>query len=102
MEDEIVMEMDIAAPPERVFRALTDPQQLLAWWSDKDKGGSTHWELDLRVGGKWRAEGKDESCGEWEMNGEVLEAVGEGAKLYPANFQRWRRVHTTHRSLPDL
>src|SRR5262249_61652604 len=31
-QDSVVCETDIAAPPERVFAALTDPQQLLLWW----------------------------------------------------------------------
>ena len=39
-EDMIVVEIEIAAPPERVFRALTDPRQLLLWWT-----GCNHWEL---------------------------------------------------------
>jgi len=69
MEDEITMDIEIAASAEVVFRALTDPQQLVAWF-----GGSKHWELDLRIGGKWLATGYDESCGgDWEMQGEVIE-----------------------------
>ena len=34
MNDTIVVEIDIAAPPERVFQAWIDPQQRLAWWGD--------------------------------------------------------------------
>ncbi len=68
MEDQIVVEIEIAAAPERVFRALTDPQQLISWF-----GGSKCWELDLRVGGKWLATGWDKSCGDWEMKGEVID-----------------------------
>jgi hypothetical protein len=32
--DAIVGEVEVAAPPERVFRALTDPAQLIRWWGD--------------------------------------------------------------------
>ncbi len=31
-QDAVSQEIEIAAPPERVFRALTDPKQLFAWW----------------------------------------------------------------------
>src|SRR5262249_28072570 len=70
-EDTIVVEIDIAAPPERVFEAWTDPQQLLAWWGDDARYRGTRWERDLRVGGKWRSEGKTAAgqsfavCGEY-------------------------------------
>jgi len=58
MNDTIVVEIDIAAPPERVFQAWIDPQQRLAWWGDDASYRGTKMESDLRVGGKWRTEGK--------------------------------------------
>ena len=73
MEDAIVMEIEIAAPPERVFRALTDPRQVLAWWSEDGKYRTTKWELDPRVGGKWRTTGIDGAGAEWVGSGEVVE-----------------------------
>jgi uncharacterized protein YndB with AHSA1/START domain len=33
-QDAIVGEVEVDAPPELVFRALTDPAQLIRWWSD--------------------------------------------------------------------
>jgi uncharacterized protein YndB with AHSA1/START domain len=50
--DAVVSEIFIAAPPERVFKALTTREQALQW------GGSpefamTKWEMDPRRGGKW-------------------------------------------------
>jgi len=30
--DEIVSEIHIAAPPDRVFQALVDPGQVVKWW----------------------------------------------------------------------
>jgi uncharacterized protein YndB with AHSA1/START domain len=57
MNDTIVTEIDIAAPPERVFQAWIDPQQRLAWWGDDATYRTTKLESDLRVGGKWRTEG---------------------------------------------
>jgi uncharacterized protein YndB with AHSA1/START domain len=70
-DDTIVLDIEIAAPPDRVFEALTDPHQLGEWWSMEQEPVS--WELDLRVGGRWRAVGSDETCGEWVLSGEVLE-----------------------------
>jgi uncharacterized protein YndB with AHSA1/START domain len=59
MNDTIVAEIDIDAPPERVFEAWTDPQQRLAWWGDDSRYRGTTMESDLRVGGKWRTEGRN-------------------------------------------
>jgi uncharacterized protein YndB with AHSA1/START domain len=56
--DTIVVEIDIAAPPERVFEAWTDPQQRLEWWGDDAAYRGSKFESDLRVGGHWRTEGK--------------------------------------------
>jgi uncharacterized protein YndB with AHSA1/START domain len=45
---------EIAAPPEEVFEALTDPGALQEWFLTP--GGTTHaWELDLTPGGEWQA-----------------------------------------------
>ncbi|MGH7194035.1 MAG: SRPBCC domain-containing protein [Candidatus Saccharimonadales bacterium] len=47
LEVRITREFD--APPERLWRAHTDPEQIVQWWSDTkvDKH-------DFRVGGQWR------------------------------------------------
>ena len=58
-QDAIVTEIEIAAPPERVFQALTDPAQLMLWWAATPKGAL--WEMDARLGGKWRYELTDPS-----------------------------------------
>ena len=43
----------IAAPPERLFEAWTEPAQLLAWWGPRNVD-CTLAEVDLRVGGRYR------------------------------------------------
>jgi uncharacterized protein YndB with AHSA1/START domain/catechol 2,3-dioxygenase-like lactoylglutathione lyase family enzyme len=71
---QIVESVGIAAPPERVFRALTEPKELLAWWGDSAAYPAIHWELELRVGGKWLSRWKNLAEGtEFELGGEVLE-----------------------------
>jgi uncharacterized protein YndB with AHSA1/START domain len=70
MNDTIVCEIDIAASPERVFQAWIDPQQRLAWWGDDTSYRSTRLESDLRVGGKWRTEGKGKDGKPFIVSGE--------------------------------
>lgn len=53
-EDEIVQEVVIHAPAERVFRALTRPEELLAWWAAEGEFHVIEAECDLQPGGKWR------------------------------------------------
>ena len=74
--DTIVEEIDIAAPPERVFQAWIDPQQRLAWWGDDAVYRSTKMESDLRVGGKWRTEGKS-------ADGKPFAVWGEYTRIEP-------------------
>lgn len=71
--DAIVAEIRIAAPPERVFQALIDPQQVLQWWGQQGVYRSTGFKNDLRVGGKWRTVGVNAEGRDFEASGEYLE-----------------------------
>jgi uncharacterized protein YndB with AHSA1/START domain len=51
-EGVITAVIEIAAPPEAVFEALTDPGQLEAWWGAGEYR-TRDWKVDLRVGGQW-------------------------------------------------
>ena len=44
---------DIAAKPEAVFRALTNPAELAEWWGAEGIYRTERWSVDLRPGGKW-------------------------------------------------
>jgi uncharacterized protein YndB with AHSA1/START domain len=55
--DTIVQEITIAAPAERIFAALTDPAERVAWWGAHGRFQTTHMESDLRPGGKWSMRG---------------------------------------------
>jgi uncharacterized protein YndB with AHSA1/START domain len=78
-QDAIVSEIEIAAPPERVFKALIDRREAMQWGS----GGNfemTVWEMDVRPGGKWQfishekgVKNPDGSAREFKHHGEVLE-----------------------------
>ncbi|MGO8794341.1 MAG: SRPBCC family protein [Candidatus Sulfotelmatobacter sp.] len=53
--DGVSCEIQIAAPPERVFQAITDPSQLPKWWGQSEMYRVTKMESDLRVNGNGRA-----------------------------------------------
>ena len=48
--DSIVAEIHIAAPPERVFQALTDERELTRWFTDPSCPVKL-WQMDARPGG---------------------------------------------------
>ena len=48
----IIATAEVAAPPERVFRALTT-DEVERWWGHPDFYRSTEWAADLRVCGQW-------------------------------------------------
>jgi uncharacterized protein YndB with AHSA1/START domain len=56
-DDTIVEEITIRASAERIFEALTDPQQRMQWWGAEGLYRATHMESDLRPGGKWSTRG---------------------------------------------
>jgi len=71
--DMIVSEIQIAAPPERVFQALVDPAQVVKWWGQIGIYRCTSFEADLRIGGKWRSSGTGPDGRVFDIHGEVLE-----------------------------
>lgn len=70
--DAIISEIQIAAPPERVFQALVDPRQVVQWWGQIGVFRCTGFQCDLRVGGKWRTVGLDGQGHNFEIFGEYL------------------------------
>jgi uncharacterized protein YndB with AHSA1/START domain len=51
--DTIVQEINIKAPADRIFNALTDPDELLEWWCIEDQFRLMRALCDVRSGGKW-------------------------------------------------
>jgi uncharacterized protein YndB with AHSA1/START domain len=66
----IVEEVTIAASAERVFEALTSPDERVQWWGAEGSFQTTHVESDLRPGGRWAMRGL-------RMNGEPFTITGE-------------------------
>ena len=71
--DEAQAEVFIAAPPERVFEAITNPEQLVQWWGQKGMYRVQDWEADLRPGGKWITRGVGKAGEDFNVSGEYLE-----------------------------
>ena len=67
------LEIFIAAPPERVFEALTDPKQMSQWWGEKGLYRITVVQADLRVGGKWLSSGVAADGKPFSVDGEYIE-----------------------------
>jgi uncharacterized protein YndB with AHSA1/START domain len=66
-------EIFIAAPPARVFQALTDPKQMPRWWGARELYRVTEFQADVRVGGKWASDGVGADGTTFRVEGEYLE-----------------------------
>ena len=51
----VTTHVDIAAPPEDVFEALTDPDQLAEWWGSDESYRTRDWTVEATPGGTWGA-----------------------------------------------
>jgi len=69
----VLAEIFIAAPPERVFQAITDPDQLIRWWGQNGLYRITERSADLRLGGKWSSVGVGADGTQFRVEGEYLE-----------------------------
>ena len=68
-------EIFIAAPPARVFEAITDPAQMPLWWGQAGVYRVTEWKADLRPGGKWSSVGVGADGKPFGVEGEYLEVT---------------------------
>ena len=69
----IIATVDINAPIERVFRALTTPAELVRWWGAPNVYTTTDWQMDLRKGGTFVAQGKMADGETFRVEGEYLD-----------------------------
>jgi uncharacterized protein YndB with AHSA1/START domain len=72
-QDTIVSEIFIAAPPARVFQAITDPNQMPLWWGAQGLYRLNECKSDLRVGGKWSSVGAGTDGKPFRVEGEYME-----------------------------
>jgi uncharacterized protein YndB with AHSA1/START domain len=64
--------VEIAATPERVFRALSS-NEITDWWGAPELYRTTAWSGEVRPGGKWRTEGVGADGVSFSVGGEYLE-----------------------------
>ena len=69
----VIAEIFIAAPPARVFQAISDPSQLPKWWGQTGLYHVTKSTMDVRPGGKWRSDGVGADGKTFYVEGEYLE-----------------------------
>jgi uncharacterized protein YndB with AHSA1/START domain len=85
-QDAIISEIEIAAPAERVFRALTDARDLQRWFSSPECPVK-FWNMDARIGGRYGYATKKggvevNNVNEFECYGEILECVPPRLLVY--------------------
>jgi uncharacterized protein YndB with AHSA1/START domain len=76
-QDAVVSEIEIAAPPARIFQALTDAGQLRRWFTDPSCP-IHRWDMDARLGGRYsytteKGTAVVNNVSEFECHGEILE-----------------------------
>src|SRR5258708_37451922 len=71
--DAVDVEIFVAAPPARVFQAITDRSQLAQGWGQKGLYRITKVQSDLRKGGAWSTSGIGEDGTEFTVKGTYVE-----------------------------
>ncbi|HKU40384.1 MAG TPA: SRPBCC domain-containing protein [Polyangiales bacterium] len=90
----VLATVEIAAPPERVFKALTTPEEIVRWWGSDTMYRTTEWVQDLRVGGRWKATGKGADGSPFTVEGEFLE-IDPPRRLVQSWKPEWDGGHVT-------
>ena len=62
--------VEIAATPEEVFEALTDPAQLEEWWGTTESYRTSEWQLEPSAGGEWQVRTTAADGSEASVHGE--------------------------------
>jgi len=102
-QDAVVSEIEIAAPAERVFQALTNSDQLIRWFTNEDCPAK-FWKMDARPGGSYSyaSEGGNISVNgisEFKCHGEILEYDPPRLLVYTwiSNWHLDQQLETTVR-----
>jgi uncharacterized protein YndB with AHSA1/START domain len=90
----ILASVEIAAPPERVFRALTTAADITSWWGSPELYRTTGWTADVRPGGHWRADGVGADGVEFSVEGDFVE-IDSPRKLVQTWKAAWDGGHET-------
>jgi uncharacterized protein YndB with AHSA1/START domain len=91
--DAIVGEIDVSAPPERVFEALTDSSQLMRWFGS-ESCPAKFWRMDARKGGTY---GYATKKGDFAVNGvDAFECHGEILEFDPPRLLVYTWIGNWH------
>jgi len=90
----VLLSVEIAATPERVFKALTTTEDVIRWWSAPGGYRAREWESDTRVGGQWRTAGVAPDGKTHEVHGEYT-VVEPPHKLVLTWNPSWDQPYTT-------
>jgi len=87
--DAIISEIDISAPPSRVFEALTDPEQLMRWFTDASCPVK-FWKMDARLGGSYSYATEKSNIvvngvSEFKCRGEIMSSIRRGCWSTPGS-----------------
>jgi uncharacterized protein YndB with AHSA1/START domain len=85
----ILASVEIAAPPERVFAAISSAE-VAEWWGSSATYRVTKWTAELRPGGWWKSEGVGANGQSFTVSGDVLEV--DPPRLL---VQTWRFADST-------
>ena len=83
--DELVITRIFGAPRDRVWKAWTDPRELVKWWGPKDYT-SPVCRIDLRVGGKYLFSMRSPEGRVFWSTGEYREIVDQERIVYSDSF----------------
>jgi uncharacterized protein YndB with AHSA1/START domain len=68
----VLARVEIAVPPERVFRAIST-EELAKWWGSAELYRTTKHTVDLRPGGEYRSDGIGADGTPFHVSGQILE-----------------------------
>jgi uncharacterized protein YndB with AHSA1/START domain len=90
--DAVITEIEISAPADRVFQAIVDRDQALQWGGG-DEFEITHWELEPRVGGKWRLVSRERQR---KGAGQTFDHHGEVVQISPPRLLEYTWLANWH------
>jgi uncharacterized protein YndB with AHSA1/START domain len=90
--DAVITEVEINAPPARVFQALIDRDQALQW-GKSEAFEITLWEMDAHLGGKWHFISRER---EGTGTGKIFDHHGEILRIDPPRLLEYSWLTNWH------
>jgi len=81
-QDAVIEQIEISAPAQIVWDAITDPRQILQWWQEKDIAPIVSWDHELKIGGQLSARWSGSTGKAYLLKGTYLEVDPPKALAY--------------------